>query len=108
MGCCWDGNKFDKYIQRYWTQQPFTVLFVDGNHENFNVLNSYQTTIWNGGEIHQITDNIIHLKRGQAYTIYNRKIFTFGGASSHDKKYRKEGVSWWPEEMPSLEEYQLA
>lgn len=108
MGCCWDGGKFDKYIQRYWSQQPFTVLFVDGNHENFKVLNSYPTTIWNDGEIHQITDNIIHLKRGQSYTIYNRKIFTFGGARPHDKEYRKEGVSWWSEEMPSSEEYKLA
>ena len=27
-----------------------------------------------------------------------------GGAASNDRQYRKEGRSWWPEEMPSEEE----
>ena len=27
-----------------------------------------------------------------------------GGASSNDRQYRREGRSWWPEEMPSEEE----
>lgn len=27
-----------------------------------------------------------------------------GGAASNDRQYRKEGRSWWPEEMPSVEE----
>ncbi|MBE6534918.1 MAG: hypothetical protein E7678_08165 [Ruminococcaceae bacterium] len=31
-----------------------------------------------------------------------------GGASSHDKQYRKEGVTWWPQELPSSEEYDKA
>lgn len=29
-----------------------------------------------------------------------------GGAESHDKIYRKEGISWWPREMPSNDEYE--
>ena len=28
-----------------------------------------------------------------------------GGAQSHDIAYRREGISWWPEELPSKEEY---
>ncbi|MDF2962788.1 MAG: metallophosphatase [Paenibacillus sp.] len=44
--------------------------------------------------------------RGQIFTIKGYKIFTFGGAQSHDKEYRKESINWWPEEMPTLEEYQ--
>lgn len=32
----------------------------------------------------------------------------WGGASSHDKQYRKEGVTWWSQELPSLEEYDEA
>ena len=35
-------------------------------------------------------------------------IFTMGGAMSHDKEYRIEGDSWWPEELPSPEEYRIA
>lgn len=46
--------------------------------------------------------------RGQVYTIDGRKFFTMGGAESHDKIYRTEGKSWWPQEMPSQEEYDEA
>jgi hypothetical protein len=68
--------------------------------------------------------------RGEVYTIEGKKFFCFGGASSHDiqdgiidydedgewrkkaKKldkqgkymYRINGLSWWPEELPSQEE----
>ena len=48
---------------------PFTTLFVDGNHENFDLLNSYPVTEWNGGTVHVIRKNIIHLMRGQVFDI---------------------------------------
>lgn len=53
-----------------------------------------------------ISDSIIHLMRGQVYTINGKTFFTFGGAQSHDKWHRKEGISWWAREMPSDEEYE--
>lgn len=30
---------------------PVTILFVDGNHENFERLNSYEVEKWNGGKV---------------------------------------------------------
>lgn len=63
---------------------------------------------WNGGNVHQIRDSVYHLMRGQVFTIDGSKIFTMGGASSHDKEYRVEGRSWWPQELPSDEEYEAA
>lgn len=85
---------------------PVTVLFVDGNHENFDALNSYDVAWWNGGKVHFIESDIIHLMRGQVFDIDGMTFFTFGGASSIDKAYRIEGVSWFPEEMPNSEEYE--
>lgn len=43
---------------------PFTVLFVDGNHENFDELEKYEVTEWHGGKVHRLSDNLIHLMRG--------------------------------------------
>lgn len=43
---------------------PVTTLFVDGNHENFEQFNSYQVEKWNGGKVHFIESDIIHLMRG--------------------------------------------
>ena len=38
--------------------------------------------------------------RGQVFTIGGKKIFTMGGAASHDIQFRREGISWWREEIP--------
>ena len=85
---------------------PVTTLFIDGNHENFEHLNSYPVDEWNGGKVHFIERNIIHLMRGQVFEIEGTKFFTFGGAYSIDKGYRTEGIDWFPEEIPSRNEYE--
>ena len=80
---------------------------------------------WNGGKIHRIRPSVIHLMRGQVFELEDKKIFTFGGAGSHDidggilepddpnyknkkrrldkewKPYRVNHLSWWKEELPS-------
>lgn len=107
---------------------PFTTLFVDGNHENFDRLYEYPMEQWNGGKVHKIRPSVLHLMRGQVFRIDGIRIFTFGGASSHDisggilelddpdfkkKKrrldrdgewYRINHLSWWAQELPSDEE----
>lgn len=105
FGLIWDGSKRDQYLQKELSARNFTTLFVDGNHENFDMLNEYPVKEWNGGLIHEITPSIFHLMRGQVFTIEGKKFFTMGGAKSIDRAYRKEGVSWWPEEMPCNGEY---
>ncbi len=108
--------------------KPFTTLFVDGNHENFDRLYSYPVEEWHGGKVHKIRLSVIHLMRGQVFELDGKKIFTFGGASSHDinggilesndpdfkkkkkrldmgdKPYRINHLSWWKEELPSAVE----
>lgn len=111
FGVIWhDPDLFghDKDILKVYERFPWTTLFIDGNHENHPKLNSYPEEIWNGGKIHLITDHVIHLMRGQVFTIYNTRIFTMGGATSTDKMYRQEGKTWWKEETPSKEETEEA
>ncbi len=85
--------------------RPYTICFVDGNHENFPAIYAYPEEIWNGGKIHRIRKNVIHLCRGQVFTIEGKSFFTFGGGYSMDKMMRVDGKSWWKEEMPTREEY---
>ena len=106
FGAVWDGAKSDKYLQKWYNEKPWTTLFVDGNHENHDILDSFPISEWNGGKVHFITPSIIHLMRGQVYKIGDKTFFTMGGAESHDKIYRKEGISWWRREMPSNDEYE--
>lgn len=77
-----------------------------------------------------IRPSIIHLMRGQVYELEGLRIFTFGGAKSHDisggileksdpnfkrkkkeldrrrRSYRINHVSWWEEELPSEQEFE--
>lgn len=84
---------------------PYTILFVDGNHECFPKIYSYPEESWNGGRVHRIRRNILHLMRGQIYDLDGISVFTMGGGYSIDVALRIPGRSWWPEEMPSDEEY---
>lgn len=108
-GFVWEGrDKEDLWWQKWLLKKNFTTLFVDGNHENHNKLNDMNVEIWNGGKVHKLNDSVIHLMRGQVFTINGLKFFTMGGAESTDKMYRKENKTWWSKEMPSDEEYSEA
>ena len=105
VGVCWDNGKNDAHVKEVLQELPVSTLWIDGNHENFDLLSEYSVSSWHGGKVQEIEPDIIHLMRGQVYEIEGRTFFTFGGAFSTDRAYRTEGSSWWPEEMPSQEEY---
>lgn len=94
--------------------KPYEILWIDGNHENFDLINEYPEEVWYGGKIHVIRRDcdgqpkIVHLMRGQIYEIDGQNIFTFGGGYSMDRYLRINGETWWPEEMPTEEEMKEA
>lgn len=104
----------DKRLIGIYDRRPYMTAFVDGNHENHQALNEYPVEMWNGGKIHRISPSVVHLMRGECYEISGKKFFVMGGADSVDKIWRQTDfmltgmVSWWPEEMPSKEEYDRA
>ncbi|WP_342423136.1 metallophosphoesterase family protein [Paenibacillus sp. FSL E2-0178] len=106
FGLLWADDAEDRFWIKWLTNKPWTTLFIDGNHENFNLLESYSVSEWNGGKVHHITPSIIHLMRGQVFEIEGKKFFAFGGAASHDKEHRKVNISWWEREMPNYAEYE--
>ena len=107
FGGVWYEKTLDEDLKPY-EELPFTVLFVDGNHENFDLLNSFPVETWHGGKIHRIRPHILHLMRGQIFEIEGKTFFTFGGGTSIDKYMRREGVSWWRQEVPSYAEFDEA
>lgn len=96
----------DEDVHRILEKLPVTTLWIDGNHENFDLLEKYPESYWNGGRVHRISESIIHLCRGQVFEIDGRTFFTFGGGNSIDKFWRLPSVSWWPQEMPTNFEYE--
>lgn len=101
-------TKGERRLLNWLNDKPWTTLFVDGNHENFDRLLNYPKVEKFGGTLHQIMPSIYHLMRGEIYTIDEKSVFTFGGAFSHDRFYRKEYYSWWKQELPTKEECDYA
>ena len=126
-------SKEEKYWLDWLEKKPFTILFCDGNHENYDRLNkAYPEIDFHCGRAHKIRDNVYHLMRGYVFELTGLSFFVFGGARSHDissgilkpyeyaserefsadyKKMRDSGalfrvdhISWWKEELPSEEE----
>ena len=129
LALIWDQEEtsFERYWMDWFEKKPFTTLFVDGNHENHPRLSAYPVRDFAGGRVHELRPHLLHLMRGEMYRICGKRIFTFGGARSHDiddgvldpvedaarirrwrgdgeHDFRVMGVSWWPQEMPSEEE----
>lgn len=89
-----------------------TLLFVDGNHECHPALKNFPIVDFWGGKAHKIRQKIYHLVRGEIYNFHDEtyntegfRVFAFGGAHSIDRPWRRPGVDWWPEELPSQEEF---
>lgn len=108
FGFPWDNSAEDRYWLKWIEEKPWTTLWIDGNHENFDMLKTYPVEEWKGGQIQKISEHIFHLCRGSVFDIDGKKIFAFGGAESHDKKYRKLGESVWEEELPNAKEIEKA
>lgn len=104
FGFVWSGDKKEEKALEYLSKLKFTIAFVDGEHENFDLLNNYGLVDFYEGKARQISHNIYHLQRGSVYKIEGNTIFTFGGGESVDKEERSLAGTWWECELPCLEE----
>lgn len=134
FGGIWNDCDDERARLDWLSRKNFTIIFVDGNHENFDRLygGEFGVVDFHGGKAHKIRENIYHLIRGYVFDICGKKIFAFGGASSHDiqdgilepddykdrkaledesvrlsvqgKLFRINRLTWWKEELPSDEE----
>lgn len=113
--------KTDEACLKWLNEKPWTTLFIDGNHENFDRLNKLPIIELFGGKVGVVRDSIFHLKRGEIYTINDKTFLAFGGAETENKNPKKiyyvgsrvkekdyEYKTYWTEEIPSKEEYENA
>lgn len=105
FGLVWYGRGVELKLLDKLNSQPWTTLWVDGNHENFDLLGTYKIQDWKGGKVQFIRPKVIHLCRGQVFNLLDKKIFSFGGAQSVDRCVRKLGESMWEQEVPSESDF---
>ncbi|MBQ9531853.1 MAG: metallophosphoesterase [Eubacterium sp.] len=104
FGFLWDGSEKEKKALETLKKKKYTICFLDGAHENFDMLSAYNPYRFKGGNANKIADNIFHLLRGEIFTFDKKTFFCMGGGESEDAYMRSEGETWWKEEMPSSQE----
>ncbi len=85
FGMLWDGGKREKRLLKRLGRRRYSILFVEGVHENFEELEKYETEHWCGGETRRISGNLRQLVRGNVFTIAGKTIFAFGGGKSDEQ-----------------------
>lgn len=107
FGLVWSlpNEKYYKQEQNYFkqfTQKPYQLLFLDGNHDNHLLLNQLPIKDYCNGKVGvAYSDNygeVLYLKRGEVYLFDNKKYLVLGGATTHSYLEEKDGVNWWKEE----------
>lgn len=104
FGFIWDNSSQEQKHLRKLSKKKYNICFIDGTHENFEILNSLPVTTFMGGKVHKISNNIYHLMRGQIFKIDNLTFFTMGGGESPDIDIRFEENAWSKYEFPSRDE----
>ena len=57
----WEGGEEEEKAPEKIGGEKYTIAFVDGTHENFDLLEQYPVQEWNGGTVHKLNENVYHL-----------------------------------------------
>lgn len=98
FGFIWDGSRAEKRLLKRLGKRKYHILFVDGAHENHELLEKYPTENWQGGKTRVISGNLRLLMRGQVFRLADKLVFAFGGGTPDDG-----GTRFVPEEREFTE-----
>jgi len=97
FGFVWGKSQYERdnlaYLDKKLGLAGITMLVVLGNHENYDMIEENL-----GDEPWFVGNNVVILPRAYMVEVHGKKILGLGGAPSIDRKMRREGVSWWPQE----------
>ena len=104
FGFVWDGSPREKQILKRIGRKRFYTLFVEGCHENYDLLEQYPEEDFCGGRVNVISGRLMHMKRGSMFNLQGLKFFAFGGGQTKEIDIRRDSRTWWEAELPTQEE----
>lgn len=102
------GFFFFKDLINQYPDFPFITIAILGNHENYSILNTFKKTSIFNAKARLMKDKVYIIDNGEILNIDDKSFFIFGGALSIDKAYRVPYISWWPQEQPTISEFNNA
>ena len=100
FGILWPGSNWQRDLRKIsgaLARHHMAMYFVEGNHDFHPKILQYPV---DADGVRWLTANVGHLPRGYRTDIGGKfTLAALGGANSIDRRFREEGVSWWPEEQ---------
>ncbi|MDR3344085.1 MAG: metallophosphoesterase [Oscillospiraceae bacterium] len=104
FGFIWDGGKDEEAFLKKIGRKKYTVAFVDGSHENFELLDKYPLEELGENKARHISGRLWYLVRGQVYNFDGARVFAMGGGENTDFDTQPSSAEWTGREMPADEE----
>ena len=82
FGFVWDGSKKEQSILKKLGKSKYQILFIEGTHDNLDLLSQYPQEEWNGGKVRRISGSLLKLERGEVFELEGKRFFAFGAARS--------------------------
>lgn len=102
LGLTFGDTEENRLFTEWFLSLDKPMALVEGNHENHAFINSFPTDTWCGGEVHRLSNTLVHLKRGNIYTINGNTFFVMGGCES-SPRWKEIGL-WYDGENPTTDE----
>lgn len=104
FGFLWDNTDKEKRILKKLGKRRHYTLFVEGCHENYDMLRTYPEEDFCGGKVNVISGRLMHLVRGGIFNFQGHSFFAFGGGQTKEIDIRRESNKWFEAELPDHEE----
>lgn len=99
------SNSYISLLEKELTSQDKELWFIDGNHENFEILENLKSDSRGLGIV---SPHIFHIPRGHQWEWNGKKILGFGGSVSIDRNDRTPYISYFPQEEISMSDLNTA
>ncbi len=106
LGIRFENTDENREFTEYFFSLKGDIALVEGNHENHPYINSHPVESWHGGLVHRLSDNVVHLIRGNVFEIEGETFLAMGGCKS--SPIWKERGLYFEGEDPSEAEIKLA
>ena len=97
------GNDFLERVSALAVEADIEVLFLDGNHENFDTVEKWVNTYKRDDRgLIPVLPNLTYMPRGSVWKDEDGLVYAvMGGAASIDRDWRTRGFDYFPQELIS-------
>lgn len=101
FGFVWNDSRKENRIIKKLGRKKYYILFVEGCHENYDLLSQYGESYFCGGKVNVISGKLMRLVRGSVFNFQGHKFFAFGGGQTKEIQIRRDSKTWWDAELPT-------